>query len=79
MVGQINARHLNITWTLLERAILSNSYKEGLDVPLVQESPLFILLEVGRWMGFSVLFVKGPNPFTMIMVRVGLEASQVDI
>ena len=48
VVGQINARHSNITWALLERAILSNSY-------------------------------KGTNPLTLIMVRMGLEASQVDI
>ena len=79
VVGQINARHSNITWALLERAILSNSYKEGLDVLLVQEPPLLALSEEGRWRGFQSFVAKGNNPLTMIMVRMGLEASQVDI
>ena len=79
VVGQINARHSNITWALLERAILSNSYNEGLDVLLVQEPPPLALSEEGRWRGFQSFVAKGTNPLTMIMVRMGLEASQVDI
>ena len=79
VVCQINDGHSNITWALLERAILSNSYKEGLDVLLVQEPPPLALSEVGRWRGFQSFVAKGPNPLTMIMVHVGLEASQVDI
>ena len=79
VVGQINARHSNITWALLERAILSNSYEEGLDVLLVQEPPPLALSEEGRWRGFQSFVAKGTNPLTMIMVRTGLEASQVDV
>ena len=29
VVGQINARHSNVTWALLEKAILSNKCKGG--------------------------------------------------
>ena len=79
VVGQINARHSNITWALLERAILSNSYKEGLDVLLVQEPLPLALSKEGRWRGFQPFFAKGPNPLTMVMVRVGPKTSQIDI
>lgn len=71
--------HLNITWTLLERAIMSISYKEGLDILLVQEPPHLARAKVGRYRGFWSFFVKIPNPLTTIMVCVGLKASQVDI
>ena len=48
------------------------------DVLLVQEPPLALLV-LGRWRGFRAFFAQGPNPSVLILVHMGLRASQFDI
>ena len=76
-IGQINARHSEVVWALLDRIVI----EENIDVLLVQEPPWTVSYLPNRWGGYQVFAptvggsdVSGALVAIVARVSLGAEA-----
>ena len=72
-IGQINARHSMMVWQLLEESAQSRK----LDVVAVQEPPVQVQRDTGKWGGYDILYPRGTLPLVALAVRSNLKFEPV--
>ena len=68
-IGQINARHSMMGWQLSNK----KAHACKLDVVAVQELPVQVQRDIGKWGGYGILYPRGSSPLVALAMRSTLK------
>ena len=72
-VGQINACHSMMVWQLMEK----DAHACKLDVMAVQEPPMQVQRDTGKWRGYDILYPRGSLPLMALVMGSTLKFEPV--
>ena len=72
-IVQINARQSMMVWQLLEK----EAHACKLDVVAVQELPVQVQRDIGKWGGYGILYPRGSSPLVALAMRSTLKFEPV--